>query len=190
MSLLKSHVQCVLPALAFEGATKRTKPTLRPGGIVYARVLSCDAHAEPELSCVDPASGKADGLGELKVAERDAGFGTLAYVHPLLAAALLRPAPSASDSSSDEKQGGHSLLATISSFFPFEAAIGANGVIWLRADTSAQLIALRKVLAAADARMPTTQGDGTRLSAQMYARRRGRLSQQEVELIMRPFLAS
>lgn len=41
----------ILSSLAFEGATKRNKPSLKPGQVVYARVASLPTHLEPELSC-------------------------------------------------------------------------------------------------------------------------------------------
>ena len=55
-----------LDALAFEGATKRSKPNLKIGTLVYARVVSALRDMEPELECVDGATGKAEGFGELK----------------------------------------------------------------------------------------------------------------------------
>ncbi|KAK0542655.1 exosome non-catalytic core subunit rrp40, partial [Tilletia horrida] len=72
VSLLSSHT-AALPVLAFEGATKRHRPNLRVGSLVYARVVSAERHTDPELSCVNPVNGKSDGLGELKVAEREVG---------------------------------------------------------------------------------------------------------------------
>lgn len=56
----------LLPVLAFEGATKKTAPQLRVGSAVYARVSMACKDMEPELDCVNPTTGKADGLGELK----------------------------------------------------------------------------------------------------------------------------
>ncbi len=47
-----------LPALGFEGATRRNRPTLAPGDLVYARVAAASRDAGPELACTD-ASGKA-----------------------------------------------------------------------------------------------------------------------------------
>jgi len=41
-----------LPTLAFDGATKRNKPSLAVGALVYARVVSCSRHMDPELSCM------------------------------------------------------------------------------------------------------------------------------------------
>lgn len=54
-----------LDALAFEGATKRSKPNLKIGAIVYARVTLAQAFAEPEIECVDQTTQKSQGFGEL-----------------------------------------------------------------------------------------------------------------------------
>lgn len=55
-----------LPALAFEGATKRNKPNLQVGMLVYARISATSKDLDPELDCTNPTSGKGDGFGELK----------------------------------------------------------------------------------------------------------------------------
>jgi exosome complex component RRP40 len=43
----------VLPALAFEGATRRNRPNLNVGDLVYARVVSAPRDADPEIVCMD-----------------------------------------------------------------------------------------------------------------------------------------
>lgn len=40
--------------MAFEGATKRNKPNIAVGALVYARVVVANKHMEPELSCTSP----------------------------------------------------------------------------------------------------------------------------------------
>ena len=47
----------VLNVLAFEGATRRNRPKLGEGDLVYARVVLAHRDLETELSCVD-ISGK------------------------------------------------------------------------------------------------------------------------------------
>ena len=187
VTLLTGHMSATLPALAFEGATKRTKPTLRPGALVYARVVSCDRHAEPELSCVDPTTGKADGLGELRVSDRDVGYATIVRVHPSFAVALLRPS-SSSDEGGEEEKGGHTLLPVASTFFPFEAAIGLNGIVWIRADKPQHLIALQRLLTAADGVVAQPSAGLEDLTAQQYIKRRGRIGKPQIETIIKPFL--
>ena len=47
-----------LPVLAFEGVTRRNRPNLHPGDLVYARVTAAPRDADPEVACTD-ASGQA-----------------------------------------------------------------------------------------------------------------------------------
>ncbi len=54
----------VLPALAFEGATRRNRPSLAPGDLVYARVTAASRDADPELACTDAAGKVHRFLGE------------------------------------------------------------------------------------------------------------------------------
>lgn len=47
-----------LNQLEFEGATKKNKPSLSVGQIVFARVLELNYHLKGKLSCIDPRSKK------------------------------------------------------------------------------------------------------------------------------------
>ncbi len=53
-----------LSYLAFEGATKKNRPNVNVGDVVYAKLLVASNHTEPELVCVD-SYGKKAGLGVL-----------------------------------------------------------------------------------------------------------------------------
>ncbi|WFD44951.1 exosome non-catalytic core subunit rrp40 [Malassezia psittaci] len=134
VTLFSAH-SASLPVLAFEGATRRNRPNLEVGALVYARVISADTWAEPEISCIDPISGKSEGMGELK---RDAQR-EVSMVWPIslgLARALYSPK--------------HTLLSRIAPHFPFEAAIGLNGLVWVRTSTAEQAVALGQILQAAE----------------------------------------
>ncbi len=50
-----------LSALAFDGATKRNKPNLNVGALVFARVESIDPDVDPELTCKASESGASGG---------------------------------------------------------------------------------------------------------------------------------
>ena len=56
----------LLGHLAFEGVTRKTRPVLTHGSVVYARVSQAHKYLDPELECVQPSTAKAEGLGELK----------------------------------------------------------------------------------------------------------------------------
>ena len=59
-------VTATLDGLAFEGASKRNKPNLKVGAVVYARVSLAHKDMEPELECFDAQTRRAEGFGELK----------------------------------------------------------------------------------------------------------------------------
>ncbi|PWY73873.1 hypothetical protein BO94DRAFT_538922 [Aspergillus sclerotioniger CBS 115572] len=120
----------VLGQLAFEGATKKTRPMLKQGDLVYARVLSVGlgAGAEVELTCVNPATGKAEpgGLGHLT-------GGMVFDISTGMAARLMR----ASSSSSDQQDGVAGLVVLdelgkkLEKAGGFEIAVGRNGKVWV-----------------------------------------------------------
>lgn len=72
LSLGSAH-SATLPVLAFEGATKRHRPNLKIGALVYALVTSAESWMEPEVTCVDPSTGKGNGMGELEGKEGACG---------------------------------------------------------------------------------------------------------------------
>ncbi|PYH38590.1 exosome non-catalytic core subunit RRP40 [Aspergillus neoniger CBS 115656] len=120
----------VLGQLSFEGATKKTRPMLKQGDLVYARVLSVGlgAGAEVELACVNPATGKAEpgGLGQLN-------GGMVFDISTGMAARLMR----ASSSSSDSQDGVAGLVVLeelgkkLEKSGGFEIAVGRNGKVWV-----------------------------------------------------------
>jgi exosome complex component RRP40 len=113
---INSHSQpAVLHQLAFEGATKKTRPQLKTNDLVYAKVISAQKNMEVELSCVNPSTGKAepDGLGQLT-------GGMVFEISIGLAERLLKKQGVMVLSELGEKlQGG------------FEVAVGKNGKVWV-----------------------------------------------------------
>ncbi|GES62819.1 exosome complex exonuclease Rrp40 [Aspergillus terreus] len=122
--------QVLLGQLAFEGATKKTRPMLRQGDLVYARVLSTGlgAGAEVELTCVNPATGRAEpgGLGPLT-------GGMVFDISTGMAARLMR----ASSSSAENQDGVDGLVVLdelgkkLEKVGGFEIAVGRNGKVWV-----------------------------------------------------------
>ena len=111
---IKGPFPALLPQLSFEGATKRNRPNLQPGDVVYARVVEASRDLEPVLTCVD-ALGRSGGLGRLS-------GGTLVHVSTAMARKLL--------------QGGQAspvLEALGDAGLQFDMAVGANGLIWVLA---------------------------------------------------------
>jgi exosome complex component RRP40 len=126
----------LLPVLAFEGATRRNRPLLASGDLVYARVVAAPRDADASLACTD-AAGQAAGFGPL------AG-GALARVTPAFARALLRAKPPSPVLIALGKHAG-----------AFEVAVGANGRVWVAAPTLFGAACVARALEAAEAVPPT-----------------------------------
>jgi exosome complex component RRP40 len=126
----------LLGQLSFEGATKKTRPMLKQGELVYARVQSVGvgAGAEVELTCVNPATGKADGgLGPLV-------GGMVFDVSTGMAARLIR-ASSSSAENTDAIEGLvvlSELGKKLESLGGFELAVGRNGKVWVDCSSAAE----------------------------------------------------
>jgi exosome complex component RRP40 len=115
LSLAPHTPQAILPQLAFEGATKKTRPQLKPNDLVYAKVTTAQKNMEVELSCVNPSTGKSepDGLGPLN-------GGMVFDISTGLAARMLKKEGVVVLEELGEKlQGG------------FEVAVGKNGKVWV-----------------------------------------------------------
>ncbi|KAI9494243.1 hypothetical protein BDB00DRAFT_787288 [Zychaea mexicana] len=115
----------ILPALAFEGATKRNKPNLNSRSLVYCRVAMANRDMEAELECVNPATGKADGFGELK-------SGHVIKCSLGLCRRLLDP--------------NTPILALLGEHFPFELAVGMNGRVWIHSNSVKDTIMLANAI--------------------------------------------
>ncbi|KAI9573609.1 hypothetical protein HD554DRAFT_2202276 [Boletus coccyginus] len=122
----------LLDGLAFEGATKRSKPNLKVGALVYARVSLAHKDMEPELECFDAQTHKAEGFGELS-----GGFVIQCSLR--MGRLLLDPK--------------HFLLPFLGSRFPLEAAVGMNGRIWISAKEVKQTIAVIRCIEAVEGGM-------------------------------------
>lgn len=118
-----------LTVYAFEGATKKQKPDLQIGDVVYARLLNAHREMEPELVCIDKYY-KAGKLGPLS------NDGFLINVNPNLAQRLLN--------------NNNPLLKILGKKFPFEIAIGMNGKIWFNGRNCKDMLNLMNALYAAE----------------------------------------
>jgi exosome complex component RRP40 len=133
-----------LPQLAFEGATKKTRPMLQPGSVVYARVSGAEKHMDPEIECVHPSTGKSEGLGELK--------GGMIFDISLGMARRLMMVKTKEEGrvtvleEAAEKHGAR-----------FEIAVGRNGRIWIRAESIKVTVALGRALKEADEKQLTVE---------------------------------
>jgi len=115
-----------LPALSFEGATRRNRPDLRAGDLVFGRVSSTGRPGEEGgLVCTD-AAGRAAGYGPLR-------GGTLVRTTTAHARRLLG--------------GEDALLAALGAAgLAFEAAVGLNGRVWVGGGDAAAVAAAASAL--------------------------------------------
>lgn len=126
----------LLPILAFEMATKKTRPQLAPGQLVYARVSLANKHMDAELECVNPATGKADGLGPLT-------GGMLFTVSLGFSRRLLMP-----KSTTD---GGVVVLEELGNLgLGFETAVGRNGKVWVNSEVLNTILIVGRALQETD----------------------------------------
>ncbi|XP_058806163.1 exosome complex component RRP40 [Phymastichus coffea] len=106
-----------LSYLAFEGASKRNRPDVQVGDIVYAKLLVASKDMEPELVCVD-SFGKKGKLGVLNP------NGMLFNCSLSLVRKILKP--------------DCPLFKLLSDELKFELAVGMNGKIWIKSKSSVQ----------------------------------------------------
>lgn len=101
----------------FEATSRRTRPNLQVGSLIYCRVSQADRYIEPEVLCVD-TDGRANAFGELatiKEDDKNGGVkGFMLFSCPINQSwSLQRP---------DCK-----ILQQLGKYLPFEIVIGANG---------------------------------------------------------------
>ncbi|KAI1662464.1 hypothetical protein F4813DRAFT_385179 [Daldinia decipiens] len=126
----------ILPQLAFEMATKKTRPNLNPGALVYARVCLANRHMDPELECVSPSTGKADGLGPLN--------GGMLFDISLGMARRLLMRKSA-------EEGKVVVLEELGSAgLAFETAVGRNGKIWVSSEKTKTVLVVGRAVKETD----------------------------------------
>lgn len=99
-----------LSYMAFPNASKKNRPNLKIGDLVYARVSSAEPELECEIECIDPVTGKDAGFGLLQ-------DGMIVDVTLQFARTLLF-------------DNDNPLLLIFAKLTKFEIAIGLNGKIW------------------------------------------------------------
>eukprot|EP00949_MAST-11_sp_MAST-11-sp1_P004899 g4899.t1 len=117
------HARCpaMLPALAFDGATKRNHPNLPVGTLIHARVNVDDPHTEPQLTCcAEEGQQKKDWMSGEAIYGRLEG-GVSIRCGAVLSRAMLQPQCA--------------VLDALAASLQFELAVGANGVAWVCAES-------------------------------------------------------
>ncbi|KAK9513086.1 hypothetical protein O3M35_001356 [Rhynocoris fuscipes] len=117
-----SSDQAMLYYLSFEGATKKYRPDVNVGDIIYGRLVVSSPDMEPEIVCINSNGRKGD-LGVLP----PGGF--LFSVSLNLVRKILNP-------------DCVILLENLGRVFPHECAIGMNGNIWIKSEDITTTIAI------------------------------------------------
>lgn len=125
-----THQTAVLPALAFEGATKRNKPNIEVGSLVYTRVAMTNKHMETELSCQSRHFKQDWVTGQSLFGELKEGYGFDCSMS--LARTLL-----------DEECW---VLQCLGKYIPFELAIGVNGKVWLNSGSPVHTVLISNAI--------------------------------------------
>ena len=112
--------EALLSYLAFDGATKRTRPNFNVGDLVYARVLRSDIELGVEISCKahEGLAPKSWTTGESVYGQLRGGY--LFKCSSLLCRTLLKD--------------DCIVLKELSGLVPFEVAVGDNGKVWVKSE--------------------------------------------------------
>ncbi|XP_048408630.1 exosome complex component RRP40-like [Stegostoma tigrinum] len=117
--------QASLSYLAFEGATKRNRPNVQVGDLVFAQFVVANKDMEPELVCID-SCGRSNGMGVI------GPDGLLFKVSLSIARKLLSP--------------NCEVMKNLGELYPFEIVVGMNGRIWVKARTLKHTLLVANVL--------------------------------------------
>lgn len=131
-----SSQYAMLNVLAFDSATKKNRPQLRSGDLVYARIESAGLNVQPHLTCVN-SYGWGKGWGPLEPAN---GAAMLAHTPPFFARRLLL-----------KRSPESNMLFALGQRMRFEVAIGQNGLIWFRSASDFSQVQLLQFFMAAQA---------------------------------------
>lgn len=123
-----SSEPAMLAFLSFEGATKKNKPDVNLGDIVFARLILANPDLEPELVCVD-SSGKKEKQGVLHD-----GFMFNCSIN-LVRRILAKNCP---------------LLKRLKREFKFELSAGMNGRIWVKGASTKETIGIGNAILASE----------------------------------------
>ena len=102
---------------------------------MYAKVAAASKHQDPELICVNPSTGKSDGLGDLK-------GGMVFDISLGMARRLLM--------GKQKEEGGLVVLEECASRVAFEVAVGRNGKVWVKAATVKEVLLVGRSLQETD----------------------------------------
>uniref|UniRef100_A0A8D3E1K0 Ribosomal RNA-processing protein 40 n=1 Tax=Scophthalmus maximus TaxID=52904 RepID=A0A8D3E1K0_SCOMX len=116
--------QASLSYLSFEGATKRNRPNVQVGDLVFAQFIVANKDMEPELACID-SSGRANGMGVF------GGGGLLFQTSRVI-----------------------EVRSDLEQLFPCELVVGMNGRLWVRSSSVQRTLVIANLLQSCDTMTP------------------------------------
>ncbi|KAI6866269.1 hypothetical protein KC343_g12172 [Hortaea werneckii] len=128
----------LLGQLSFEGASKKTRPMLKAGDLVYARVSRASKWEDTEIECFNSATGKSEGMGPLK-------GGMLFHVSPAFARRLMM-----GTDKEGRSKGGVVVLEEVGEKVRFEVAVGRNGKVWVDSGSVKETLTIGRLLVQCD----------------------------------------
>lgn len=137
-SLTSNTPFVLLGQLAFEGANKKTRPQLKAGDLVYARIIKASKWEDTEIECYNSSTGKAEGMGPLT-------GGMVFDVSPAFARRLMM----GTDKSGKQK-GEVVVLEEVGEKVRFEVAVGRNGKVWVNSGSVKETVVIGRLLKEVD----------------------------------------
>ncbi len=127
---LGQHQVALLGIYEFEGATKKNRPVLPEGTLVYCKVKQTCTHLRSKLSCKSKQTKKEWMTGEAYYGELKEGM--LLSVQVSTARRL-------------EKEGD-GLFKQIGGLCNFEVCVGVNGRVWVKGQTVNDTVVISNIL--------------------------------------------
>jgi len=120
----------LLGTTSFEGATKRNRPNLAVGALVFCRVVVADKDMEPEVSCVSLTSKHGWMTGQAIFGELKEGY--MFTCDQELAVMLANPQCD--------------VLDVLGTHFPYEVTAGVNGRVWVNSERPSTTIVAARMM--------------------------------------------
>lgn len=140
---IRATTTALLPVLGFDNATKRNRPMLKVGDVVYGKIIEVDGIGgggyAVERLMMDCCNGAhRDGFGPLYVSPVSSSMGGTSWTGSTNNSAMLfKVTPAYARFLLSSGGEPESTLAILGSRIPFEIVIGVNGLFWISSQSSA-----------------------------------------------------
>lgn len=117
---IKAPTSASLSHYAFEGATKRNRPQLQTGDVVFGRITRLDKHLDPQMECFNSHTLISEGYGILK------------------------------DGFLIDQKVSTAMIDELGIYFKFEVIIADNDRAWIKASSPAETLLLAQAITRLD----------------------------------------